>query len=252
LQTFLWLDYWLPNGKRICDILPFRQLSKTGLTCDAKVSSIISEGRWTFPVGQPELQLIWNSIQFFPQPHQPDICNWKGLHSGKFSIDSAWELLRDKRPINSSFHLIWFPDHIPRHAFILWIASMRRLHTKDRLLSFQVISSATCSLCGLHDETHDHLFFECSYSAMVWNTLSEKSLINWPSMSWHGLLLWAATSLRDNKVFSHLLARQILSSTVYFVWYERNNRIFNQASKTPQVLSGEIIETIRSVLMEKD
>ena len=130
LQTFLWLDYWLPNGKRICDILPFRQLSKTGLTCDAKVSSIISEGRWTFPVGQPELQLIWNSIQFFPQPHQPDICNWKGLHSGKFSIDSAWELLRDKRPINSSFHLIWFPDHIPRHAFILWIASMRRLHKR--------------------------------------------------------------------------------------------------------------------------
>jgi hypothetical protein len=87
---------------------------------------------------------------------------------------------------------------------------------------------------------------------MVWNTLSEKSLINWPSMSFHGLLLWAATSLRDNKVFSYLLARQILSSTVYFVWYERNNRIFNQASKTPQVLSGEIIETIRSVLMEKD
>nr|TKS12186.1 hypothetical protein D5086_0000065860 [Populus alba] len=252
LQTFLWLDYWLPNGKRICDSLTFRQLSTTDLPCDAKVSSIISEGGWNFPIGHPELQPIWNSIHFLPQPHQPDTCNWKGLPTGKFSIDSAWELLRDTRPINSIFHLIWFPDHIPRHAFILWIASMGRLHTKDRLLSFHVISSATCSLCGLQDETHEHLFFKCSYSNTVWSSLCRKSLLNWPNISWQGLLLWAATRLKNNKSFSHLLARQILSSTVYFVWYERNNRIFNQAFKSPQELIGEIFEAIRSVLLAKD
>jgi hypothetical protein len=251
-STSLWLDYWLPDARRFCDILPFRVLNSTGLPWNAKVSDIISEGRWSFPTGHLDLQTIWNSIHFQPRTHLEDHCKWQGHPSGKFTIDSAWDFLRDSRPTDTMYHLIWFPEHVPRQAFILWIASMGRLHTMDRLLSHQIISSATCALCGLHTETHNHLFFQCTYSASVWRNITEKTLVNWPNMDWLCLLQWAATTFRKKKDFSHYLSRLALSATIYFLWYERNNRIFSQIFRSGQQLSEEVFDIIRSCLLNKN
>lgn len=251
-STSLWLDYWLPDARRFCDILPFRVLNSTGLPWNAKVSDIISEGRWSFPTGHLDLQTIWNSIHFQPRTHLEDHCKWQGHPSGKFTIDSAWDFLRDSRPTDTMYHLIWFPEHVPRQAFILWIASMGRLHTMDRLLSHQIISSATCALCGLHTETHNHLFFQCTYSASVWRNITEKTLVNWPNMDWLCLLQWAATTFRKKKDFSHYLSRLALSVTIYFLWYERNNRIFSQIFRSGQQLSEEVFDIIRSCLLNKN
>jgi hypothetical protein len=181
-----------------------------------------------------------------------DHCKWQGHPSGKFTIDSAWDFLRDSRPTDTMYHLIWFPEHVPRQAFILWIASMGRLHTMDRLLSHQIISSATCALCGLHTETHNHLFFQCTYSASVWRNITEKTLVNWPNMDWLCLLQWAATTFRKKKDFSHYLSRLALSVTIYFLWYERNNRIFSQIFRSGQQLSEEVFDIIRSCLLNKN
>ena len=39
--TSLWLDYWLLDGQRLCDLMPFRVLTYTGLSWNIKVSDII-------------------------------------------------------------------------------------------------------------------------------------------------------------------------------------------------------------------
>jgi hypothetical protein len=251
MSTFLWLDYWLPNGRRLCDILPFRMLSTPELPWNAKVSDIITNGCLAPPPCHQNLQLIWNSIHIHPQILQADTCIWQGNSSGRFTIDSAWDLLREARPKDTKYHLIWFPGHTPRHAFILWIASMDRLYTMDRLLSHRIINSSTCILCGQHTETHDHLFFQCTYSAEVWGSLSAKTLFSWPSTTWQSLLQWAASTFRK-KVFTHILSRLVLSTAVYYLWYERNNRIFKQIYRTSQELSDEAFEIIRACLLNKD
>jgi hypothetical protein len=210
-HTFLWLDYWLPSGRRLCDLLPFRLLSSTHLPWNAKVAEIISEGIWAFLEGHVDLLPFWNLITFLPQVHLPDHYIWKGHRSGKFSIYSAWELIRDSRPTNT---LIWFPGHIPRHAFIMWIASMERLHTMDRLLNFGVIHAATCILCGVQVETHEHLFFQCPYTSSVWREIAKRTRIFWPPLNWPNLLQWAAATLKSTKTFGHNLAKSILSTTM--------------------------------------
>nr|TKR75492.1 hypothetical protein D5086_0000284980 [Populus alba] len=82
-STSLWFDYWLANGKGIIDMLPLRLLVSTGLYWNAK-----------------------------PRTHVEDHSVWKGHSSGKFIIDSAWEMLRDSRPANTLHHLLWFQGHI--------------------------------------------------------------------------------------------------------------------------------------------
>jgi hypothetical protein len=56
--TSLWLDYWLLDGHRLCDLFPFRTLSSTILSWDAKVADIIKDGGWDFPLGSQDLQQI--------------------------------------------------------------------------------------------------------------------------------------------------------------------------------------------------
>ena len=156
-STSLWYDYWLPGGKRLLDLFPLQRLTSTGLSWNAKAKDIIHEHCWNFPANLQELQPIWNSITFKPNPTREDRWVWNGHNSGAFSIHSAWNLLRDKKPIDPLHHLLWFKGHIPRHSFILWLASLGRLRTMDRLHG--TITSPTCVLCDQHEETHDHLFF---------------------------------------------------------------------------------------------
>lgn len=61
-----------------------------------------------------------------------------------------------------------FSHHVPHWAFIEWIAFLRRLSTKDALLSCGMEMDTGCSLCLRDTETHEHLFFECQYSKEVW------------------------------------------------------------------------------------
>nr|TKR98213.1 hypothetical protein D5086_0000205730 [Populus alba] len=213
---------------------------------------MVEEGRWAFPEGHADLLPLWNSINFLPQDHLPDHYIWRGHPSGQFNINTAWELIRESRPSNTFYHLIWFPGHVPRHAFILWIASLERLSTMDRLQSFRIIHAATCILCGAQEETHEHLFFQCPYSASVWREIARKSSITWPSMPWQHLLQWAAATLKSPKIFVHNLAKSILSTTVYFIWYEQNNRIFNNVNRTVQELGAEIFQLIRACLLQQD
>jgi hypothetical protein len=44
----------------------------------------------------------------------------------------------------------------------------------------------------------------------------------------------------------------VLSTTVYYIWYERNNRIFNNAYRSPQELKTEAYEVIIICIMDKD
>lgn len=89
-----------------------------------------------------------------------------------------------------------------------------------------IIASRTCILCGTHNETHDHIFFQCSYSSTVWETFSRRAHIQWPTSPWHQLLLWAASTYQKGKDIS------TTSSPAFFcqpphLRQERNRRIFN-------------------------
>ena len=119
----------------------------------------------------------------------------------------------------------------PHHAFILWIALMNKLYTMDILLSHQIINSSTWILYGLHTKTHEHILFQCIYPAKVWGDLSAKTLFPWPLTPWQSLLQWAASTFRK-KDFTHTLPRLVLSTVVYYLWYERNNRIFKHIYRT--------------------
>jgi len=44
---------------------------------------------------------------------------------------------------------------------------------------------------------------------------------------------------------THLIPRLLLSSTVYFVWHERNNCVFNNTFQSPQSIAEAIFQHVR-------
>jgi len=247
-STSLWFDYWLPEGKRLIDDYSIRTLTATGLSWNAQVSDVIKEGQWDFPRDIHALHARLSSIPFLPKPWSADHCLWKGHPSGNFSIKSAWELLRNRRPEYNIHQLLWFKGHIPRQSFILWLASLGRLRTMDRLQSTGIIRNATCIFCGLHTESHEHLFFECQFSSTVWQTVNDKANIHWPSLSWQNLLSWAAANCCKKTDIQHLIARLLLSTTVYLLWFERNTRVFNHQFQAAPTIAEEVFQLVRTYL----
>ena len=248
-STSLWFDHWLPSGEKIFDICPTRIISTTGLPWTATVADIISNGNWSFPNGHVDLQPIWESITFLPKIHVADQFKWKGKTSGKFSIASAWNMLRDKKPEHPLHALIWYRGHVPRYSMTLWLASKGRLSTMDRPQMCNLNVSKLCSLCGEENENHEHLFSTCSYTATVWKIIATKAQIQWHTGSWEDLLMWAAQQFSSIKGLSNLIAKHCVATTVYFLWTERNNRIFNSHQKPHGILAQEVISQVRLLLM---
>ncbi|XP_074266537.1 uncharacterized protein LOC141589812 [Silene latifolia] len=54
---------------------------------------------------------------------------------------------------------------IPKQKFICWLIAHQRLLTQDRLMRMGILQSNKCFLCGLREESLDHLFFACPLAA---------------------------------------------------------------------------------------
>lgn len=83
-------------------------------------------------------------------------------------------------------------------------------------------------LCKASNELRDCLFFECEYPKNMWNRI--KLLFNIGHLQ-HGNLLDIANVLSHN----HGKGKQqqniidvCLVTTVWHIWYERSNRLFNK------------------------
>jgi hypothetical protein len=141
-----------------------------------------------FLSGSPKFQSIWNSITFNLGNALSDHYVWNGYSFRRFSINSAWDVLKDYRPTDSMHHLLWFSGFILRHSFIMWLISMGRLNTMNKQHVFQIIPSLTCILCGSRVETHEYLFFQWPFFVIVWGAITSMTLMGWLSSTWCQLL----------------------------------------------------------------
>ncbi|KAJ6300986.1 hypothetical protein OIU76_021734 [Salix suchowensis] len=207
------------------------------------VSSIITNNNWNLP----DILHRWRGRIGQPNMDENDQYIWKGTASGKFSVSSAWNLLRTPHPKVTYSFMLWHPWHIPRHSFTLWLAIKGRLRTLDRTYGGRRGESENlCKLCNRHPETHNHLFFQCNYAQDVWRMVNVRNPFKWPEdIPWNQVWEWGATRFNCKGVACHRIPCMILATTVYHIWYERNARTFNNHFSSTAEKSEEILSTIR-------
>jgi hypothetical protein len=60
---------------------------------------------------------------------------WTIARNGGYVSSDTWNFLRKKKPEVEWWPLVWFPQAIPKHAFLLSLFMRNRLSTGDRLVT---------------------------------------------------------------------------------------------------------------------
>ncbi|KAL0283468.1 UNVERIFIED_CONTAM: hypothetical protein Sangu_2888100 [Sesamum angustifolium] len=188
----LWQDAWHERGP-LCLTFP-QGPEVTGLPLSSSLSSVIQSNQWCWPAST-DVDIIGITSQLPPlHPSAADCISWRSS-SGKFTFLAAVSLIQPTTPRVSWYVLLQGNFKIPRHVFILWMAILEKLSTMDK--PWVPRTENGCVLCGgLFVETHDHLFFKCSYSKRCLSILRRKIRFQWPFLEWQTGLIWASKRWR--------------------------------------------------------
>ena len=237
--ALFWYDYWTELG-------PLHLLFGTSgpsdlrIPFDATVSQAVRNGHWNLPPAHSEnaetLQVILSTLDVPTDEKGSDVYLWRiqlGGFAGSFSSRVTWERLRNPSPRVPWHSVVWFKEEVPRCSFITWTAVLKRLPTRDRLISWGLSLPPGCVLCSVADESHSHIFFECSFATAVWNRFCGRYLASPPSSVAAVVdrcqLLQGPHATRAVVVFK--LLNQVI---IYNLWRERNARIFKGVTSTQQ------------------
>ncbi|GJR30056.1 RNA-directed DNA polymerase, eukaryota, reverse transcriptase zinc-binding domain protein [Tanacetum coccineum] len=123
-------------------------------------------------------------------------------------------------------------------------SSHGRLSTQERLMKWYPEKQLRCSLCGTCPDSLNHLFFECQYSNKIWSLMKKKSSSEALPDKWEDILA-TMTQLKHNRSIKSVLRRIIISACVYFIWNERNKRLFTNDKRDSNDLSTDLVNYIR-------
>ncbi|XP_074302840.1 uncharacterized protein LOC141636205 [Silene latifolia] len=156
-----------------------------------------------------------------------------------YSISSGYDWLGTEASNVPWYKHIWITDGIPKHQFISWLYAQQRLLTKDRVHRLFQSSDTECVLCGEEDESHDHLFFHCSYSRKCLQQVQDWSKLAIPERQ---VLSWWQAQDKNRGVFTSL----VVMALVYHIWWARNHCRFQQVIWRPEVVGARIKQEVQA------
>ncbi|KAJ9536674.1 hypothetical protein OSB04_un000147 [Centaurea solstitialis] len=245
VTTNAWEDAWLSCGP-LSSFVPYRFVHTMSYSVSTSVRQLLD----TFHDGWPDEWLVRYPI--LANVSMPtidgaiqDVPCWDLTSGGVFSVQRVYGTYIGNFPLVAWADAVWFKGHIPKHSFCLWLACLYRLPTQDRILEWKHDPpDLVCSLCNLQMDSHNHLFFQCTFSRQVWVQVLAK--INWIDVpcSWDALV----DMLSDAGSRPKLLVQKLtIAAAVYHVWCERNRRLF-QGSSMP---IPKLVHTIHSEVLDR-
>jgi hypothetical protein len=102
------------------------------------------------------------------------------------------------------------------------------LYLNKRLSLFGKASTSNCSFCGIHEETVDHLFAECTHAVTLWQGLIDhfSPFLAFPPVSTRSALL----GFLDEKLPNFILLNHILLIFKIFVYNCRESKTLSLAA----------------------
>lgn len=244
LNTSIWFDKWDVKGP-LSMFITSRDIYDARFSNDAKVADMVVDGRWIWPDDWWIKFPILNEIQVPKLSQSYDKVVWLDSDNikSKFSIKGVWKSMRYEHPKVDWYKTVWFSQCVPRHAFIMWLALHNRLQTQERLGKWNNGVALECSLCSTTFDSVQHLFFQCQFTCIIWDSIKELVCLEKTNHNWHEILQDIQNKPLNNSIRS-VLGRLGLATCVYNIWRERNLRLFQGSKRTVD----EVIQNIKDDL----
>ncbi|XP_009103797.1 uncharacterized protein LOC103829862 [Brassica rapa] len=252
--ALFWYDYWTELG-------PLNLLFGSSgpatlrIPLDATVSQAVRNGHWNLSPARSEdavtLQIILSTLNVPCEANGSDVYLWKiqsGGFAATFSSSVTWGRLRVPNTVVPWHSTVWFKEEIPRCSFITWTAFLRRLPTRDRLISWGLSLPSGCVLCTSADESHSHLFFECSFAVALWNRFCGRYLASPPNSV--AAVVARCQQLQGPHASRAVAVLKLLNQVIiYNLWRERNARIFKDTALSPEAFFRVVDRSMRDRLL---
>ncbi|GJU04919.1 hypothetical protein Tco_1121349 [Tanacetum coccineum] len=218
--TFAWHDHWSSVGP-LSKIVSNRDIYSAGFHLNAKVKDICDSGTWSWPLDwYAKYPLLTNVVAptLNDLPDRITLCNMDNLDVN-FSVAAVWDSIRPRSIEVDWFHVVWFSHHIPRYAIHLCL----------------------CVFFVKSNQIHMIIYFGWQFSSWVWDNL--KPLLCIPNVpSALDDIVAFLIHVAKMKSIRSVVCKLVFSAACYFLWQERNYRIFKK-KKRPK---DKILELIKS------
>lgn len=118
----------------------------------------------------------------------------------------------------------------------------------DRISRWFNIPSTLCPLCNAVDESHAHLFFSCKFSKAVWGNLKFLCKLDDISYTWAEVVSGISIRSANNSIWS-VIQRLVFGAAVYYIWQERNFRLFQKNFRSEETTFKIIVDIVRHKLL---
>ncbi|XP_022014997.1 uncharacterized protein LOC110914516 [Helianthus annuus] len=256
LQTNVWSDNWCPMSPLSSFITP-RSIANAGFSLKSSVADVIDAyGHWRWPQAWLDLFPVLISIQT-PQlvGDALDRLAWKNLDGKFIDFESAqvWNTIRTRDTQVTWANMVWFSQCVPRHSFHMWLVLRNKLKTQDRLAVWEAGSATNlnlmcCPLCKHDRDSRNYLFFQCAFANQVWTNV--KCTVNLESVdnTWQSLMVWVDQHSNSKKTDA-IVCKLVVAVATYYIWQERNSRLFSSNQLTVVQVAEKIKSVVRLQLM---
>nr|GEV87688.1 hypothetical protein [Tanacetum cinerariifolium] len=219
----MWFDRWCVASP-LCNLISARDITRAGFSLTSKVRECIHGGMWCWPndwlIKYPILSTIPVSVL---NDAKMDVLKWRNSDGSfdTFSVQRVWESIRPRDNEVPWYDLVWFSSCIPRHAVHMWLIMKKILKTQDALSSWDVTAGLTvvCPLC-----------LSASGSSL-------DSIVS--------ILM----PIAKRKSFKSCIGKLTLAAAAYFVWQERNFRLFKISKRSIQEVVDCVMSSVRLKLL---
>ncbi|KAJ9564713.1 hypothetical protein OSB04_000679 [Centaurea solstitialis] len=256
-NTSLWFDNWHAAGP-LCKFISRRDIYLSGLNVHSKVSDLWNGVSWCWP--RSLIDKYGGLLgDFCPRLRGDcsDSIKWRDKEGRlqQFGTGAVWRDLKQQSVVVPWAKRVWFHQNIPRHSFILWLAVKEKLRTLDKLVVWNINQDQKCIFCLNYNESHSHIFVDCSYAKEVWLNMlgisrmgflfrNEGDLVfGWPD------LVSNMNGISCGKSCWGLLQRWVLGAVVYYIWQERNARLFQGKVRNAEGLCNIIKSCVKLKMM---
>ncbi|GJT14854.1 RNA-directed DNA polymerase, eukaryota, reverse transcriptase zinc-binding domain protein [Tanacetum coccineum] len=230
-----WYDRWNENHA-LAKSIRKREVHLAGFNDQSKLCDVIDANRWKWSAEWFENHSFLKDVPVPTLTDELDCLIWV-TNQGKMVNFKTSQVWKDVKRMGVKVYwekLVWFSQCISRHAFILWLAIKEKLITQDKLIKWYPQKTVSCQLCKKEPYSHGHLFFQCHYAADIWMRVKNRARIRSNASNWKEII----KDMNDYKNHNHIwniLGKLCLAATVYFVWQEKNCRLFNNEIRDKNV-----------------
>ncbi|GJT37282.1 hypothetical protein Tco_0937147 [Tanacetum coccineum] len=232
LTASAWFDSWCHVGP-ISRIVTSRDIFRAGYDLSTKYPMLCSIIPPIF--SDIEDRLEWRNINGLVKP---------------FSVSNVWDCIRPHFEIVPWHDVVWFNNCVPRFSLLLWTVIHGKLKTQDLLRHWDVNTRlvSSCSLCGDQPDSNNHLFFKCGYSTQVWDHMKDLAALSNVVGGYKDVVDFLS-SYANRRSCKSVIAKLVFSASVYYIWHERNARLFSNQKRSSIQLTEIITSVIRLKLI---